>query len=34
MEAGLAVVMPDGVSRMRKSLEEKATNARTVQTME
>ena len=34
MVAGVAVVTPSGVSQMRRSRKEKATNATTVQTME
>ena len=34
MVAGLAVVIPSGVSQVRRSRKEKATNATTVQTME
>ena len=34
MVAGLAVVIPSGVSQVRRSLKQKATNATSVQTME
>jgi hypothetical protein len=34
MVAGLAVVIPSGVSQVRRSLKQKATKATSVQTME